>query len=42
MNNEVFRFCVGDWYHVPAGTIHAAEFEQETDEVEFWFKPSSE
>jgi len=38
MNGEVARFGIGDWYHVPAGTMHAAEFEQETDEIEFWFK----
>ncbi len=40
MDGEVTRFGVGDWYHVPAGTIHAAEFEQETDEIEIWFKPN--
>jgi len=39
MDGEVRRFGVGDWYHVPAGAQHAAEFEQETDEIEFWFKP---
>jgi len=38
MNGEVTRYGVGDWYHVPVGTRHAAEFEQETDEIEFWFK----
>ncbi len=38
MNGEVARFGIGDWYHVPAGTTHAAKFEQETDEIEFWFK----
>ncbi len=32
------RYGVGDWYHVPAGVEHAAEFEQPTDEIEFWFK----
>ena len=39
MDGEIRRFGVGDWYHVPAGAQHAAEFEQETDEIEFWFKP---
>lgn len=38
MNGEVTRFGVGDWYHVPVGIVHAAEFEQETDEIEFWFE----
>ncbi len=31
-------YAVGDWYHVPAGVEHAAEFAEETDEIEFWFK----
>ena len=37
MNGERKRFGVGDWYHVPAHAEHAAEFEVETDEIEFWF-----
>lgn len=37
MDGEVQRFGKGDWYHVPAGREHAAEFEQATDEIEFWF-----
>ncbi len=27
----------GEWYHVPANTPHAAEFNIDTDEIEFWF-----
>jgi quercetin dioxygenase-like cupin family protein len=27
----------GDWYHVPAGKEHAAEFDEDTAEIEFWF-----
>lgn len=38
MNGEVARFGVGDRYHVPVGKMHSAEFEQETDEIEFWFE----
>lgn len=38
VNNEVARYGVGEWYHVPAGTEHSARFEQETDEIEFWFQ----
>ena len=38
MNGEVTRIGTGEWYHVPANNVHAAEFEVETDEVEFWFK----
>ena len=39
MHGETTRYGVGDWYHVPAHTEHAADFEVETDEIEFWFKP---
>ena len=34
------RYGVGQWYQVPAGVEHAAEFEVETDEIEFWFAAS--
>ncbi|MEM7362822.1 MAG: cupin domain-containing protein [Pseudomonadota bacterium] len=27
----------GDWYHVPANVAHSADFDVETDEIEFWF-----
>ena len=37
MNGETTRVGVGQWYHVPAHVEHAARFEVETDEVEFWF-----
>jgi quercetin dioxygenase-like cupin family protein len=32
------RFGPGAWYRVPAGQVHAARFELETSEVEFWFR----
>lgn len=38
MNNETTRYGVGDWYHVPAGVEHSAQFATDTDEIEFWFK----
>ena len=38
MNGKTTRHGVGDWYHVPAHIEHAAEFKQETDEIEFWFQ----
>ena len=41
LDGETRRFGVGDWYHVPAGAEHAADFEQDTDEIEFWFRPES-
>lgn len=28
----------GDWYHVPAEVEHAAAFECDSAEIEFWFK----
>ena len=38
MNGDTTRYKVGEWYHVPAGAEHAARFESETTEIEFWFK----
>ena len=32
------RFGPGEWYHVPAKKQHAARFEEETSEIEFWFQ----
>jgi quercetin dioxygenase-like cupin family protein len=37
MNGQTTRHGCGDWYHVPAFVPHSAAFEQETDEIEFWF-----
>ena len=39
MDGQSTRYGKGDWYHVPAGREHAAEFAQDTDEIEFWFQP---
>lgn len=41
MNGNTERFSVGQWYHVPAYTEHAARFNVETDEIEFWFQIDS-
>ena len=38
IGDNVQKFGVGEWYHVPAKVEHAAKFEVETDEIEFWFK----
>lgn len=38
VGDNVQKFGVGEWYHVPANVEHAAKFEVETDEIEFWFK----
>jgi quercetin dioxygenase-like cupin family protein len=33
------RYGPGEWYHIPAKARHAARFEVETSEIEFWFHP---
>ena len=38
MNGTTERIGVGQWYHVPANTMHSTSFEVETDEIEIWFK----
>lgn len=39
VDGEERRYGVGSWYHIAAGIEHAARFEQDTDEIEFWFEP---
>lgn len=34
------RYGPGDWYHVAPEQSHAARFEVDTSEIEFWFDPS--
>jgi quercetin dioxygenase-like cupin family protein len=36
------RYRTGEWYHVHAGATHAARFEVETSEIEFWFHVDSQ
>lgn len=31
-------YSPGDWYHVPAQTEHAARFDEDSAEIEFWFR----
>ncbi len=31
------RYGVGDWYHLQPDQMHAARFENDTSEIEFWF-----
>ncbi|WP_444930484.1 cupin domain-containing protein [Microbulbifer sp. SSSA002] len=38
MDGMTKRIGVGQWYYVPANVEHSAQFEVETDEIEFWFK----
>jgi len=42
MEGKTTRFGVGDWYHVPAHAEHAAQFDVDTDEIEFWFDENSD
>jgi quercetin dioxygenase-like cupin family protein len=37
MDGKTERIEAGQWYHVPAGKIHAAAFPEATVEIEFWF-----
>lgn len=37
MDGKETRFGLGNWYHVPANAEHAARFEEESSEIEFWF-----
>ena len=30
-------YGAGEWYHVPAGIEHAARFDTDSAEIEFWF-----
>ena len=37
LDGKETRYGSGQWYHVPARVMHAARFEKETSEIEFWF-----
>lgn len=38
IDGKATRYAIGDWYHVPAGLLHQADFELDTDTIELWFK----
>jgi quercetin dioxygenase-like cupin family protein len=40
VNGAESRYGPGEWYHVAPHQPHAARFEIETSEIEFWFRPS--
>jgi len=42
LDGQETRYRAGEWYHVPAQIVHAARFDQETSEIEFWFQPHRE
>ena len=35
------KIGAGQWYSVPADVEHAARFDVETDEIEFWFEANT-
>ena len=37
MEDQVTLYGAGEWYHVPAGIDHAARFDTDSAEIEFWF-----
>ncbi|MCJ8312671.1 MAG: cupin domain-containing protein [Pseudomonadales bacterium] len=37
INGKTNKHVAGDWYHIPPGAKHATLFEQQTDEIEYWF-----
>jgi quercetin dioxygenase-like cupin family protein len=37
MDGEVTMHAAGEWYEVPANREHAASFDVDTSEIEFWF-----
>jgi quercetin dioxygenase-like cupin family protein len=39
MNGTTQTFVTGDWYHVPVDAEHAARFDVDSAEIEFWFHP---
>lgn len=42
VGGEERRYCPGDWYHLHPSEEHAARFEVETAEIEFWFDPDKD
>lgn len=42
MDGKDWKFAVGDWYHIPANAVHAARFDVDTSEIEFWFDPEAQ
>lgn len=37
VQGEESRYGPGDWYHLSPNQLHAARFEADTSEIEFWF-----
>ncbi len=39
LDGEWTSYGPGEWYHVPAEAEHAARFDVDSAEIEFWFTP---
>ena len=37
VEDQITTYGVGAWYHVPVGIEHAARFDTDSAEIEFWF-----
>jgi quercetin dioxygenase-like cupin family protein len=42
VGDQTTRIGVGQWYHVPPHAPHSADFDEQTDEIEFWFDPAGQ
>jgi quercetin dioxygenase-like cupin family protein len=38
MDGQETSYGAGEWYHVPADAVHAARFDEDSAEIEFWFE----
>ena len=41
VDGQESRYGAGDWYHLLPNQMHAARFEVDTSEIEFWFDASA-
>ena len=38
IQGDAHTYESGDWYHIPANAEHCAKCEEDTEQIEFWFK----
>ncbi|MGH1486388.1 MAG: cupin domain-containing protein [Cellvibrionaceae bacterium] len=38
IDGQETAYHTGDWYHVARQVEHSARFDEDTEEIEFWFK----
>lgn len=41
-DGKEYHYGPGDWYQLAAEQVHAARFEVDTSEIEFWFRPQTQ